>query len=226
MVDANGIGLAATQVGVLQRLFVFQAPRTRSSRSRTRDRRAKQGDDGRRRGLLSIQGVLLPVERPETIVITGQDEPAPRCATSSRSRTRASRSTSPTISTASSSSTGRRPRRGARPSRPAPAHRPRVGRDPGDRGRRDRGVRRRRPRAARRASSRSSQLFTRPDKPGWKGARASRRRPRRRWPSGSGSPSSSRRKLDDGVGIGRACGHHLRVRAPLSRRCCSSARSG
>src|SRR5881275_1651678 len=54
MVDASGIGLAATQVGVLQRLFVFQV-----------------ADD---EGCLSIQGVHLPVERSTMVTIAGQDE--------------------------------------------------------------------------------------------------------------------------------------------------------
>src|SRR5690242_15857341 len=65
MVDANGIGLAATQVGVLQRMFVFQAAEDeivavvnpeiveRSEETTTDDE-----------GCLSIQGVLIPVERP------------------------------------------------------------------------------------------------------------------------------------------------------------------
>ena len=75
MVDASGIGLAATQVGVLQRLFVFQVsdeeivaianPKIVASGEVT------TVDD---EGCLSIQGVLLPVERPAKIAIAGQDE--------------------------------------------------------------------------------------------------------------------------------------------------------
>jgi peptide deformylase len=75
MVDANGIGLAATQVGVLQRLFVFQANEDdvvalanpeiveRSEETTVEDE-----------GCLSIQGVLVPVERAATITLAGQDE--------------------------------------------------------------------------------------------------------------------------------------------------------
>ena len=75
MVDANGIGLAATQVGVLQRLFVFQKAEDDvvalvNPEIVERSKETSVDDEG----CLSIQGVLLPVERPETIVIAGQDE--------------------------------------------------------------------------------------------------------------------------------------------------------
>ncbi|MDX6480116.1 MAG: peptide deformylase [Gaiellaceae bacterium] len=75
MVDANGIGLAATQVGVLQRLFVFQKAEDDvvalvNPEIVERSDETSVDDEG----CLSIQGVLLPVERPDTIVITGQDE--------------------------------------------------------------------------------------------------------------------------------------------------------
>jgi peptide deformylase len=75
MVDANGIGLAATQVGVLQRLFVFQISEDETvalANPQIVDRGevATVEDEG----CLSIQGVLLPVERPAKIAIAGQDE--------------------------------------------------------------------------------------------------------------------------------------------------------
>lgn len=75
MVDANGIGLAATQVGVLQRLFVFQCAENEvvalaNPEIVERSKETSVDDEG----CLSIQGVLLPIERPEKIVITGQDE--------------------------------------------------------------------------------------------------------------------------------------------------------
>ena len=62
MEDANGIGLAATQVGVLQRLFVFQPAEDESRRGRQPgDRRAERGDASvDDEGCLSIQGVLVP----------------------------------------------------------------------------------------------------------------------------------------------------------------------
>ena len=65
MKDANGVGLAATQVGVLRRVFVF---------ARDEDEVAvlvnpeivRRGDeaDVDDEGCLSIQGVTMPVERP------------------------------------------------------------------------------------------------------------------------------------------------------------------
>jgi peptide deformylase len=75
MVDANGIGLAATQVGVLQRLFVFQRAEDEvvaiaNPEIVERSDVTKVDDEG----CLSIQGVLLPVERAATIAIAGQDE--------------------------------------------------------------------------------------------------------------------------------------------------------
>ena len=75
MTDANGIGLAATQVGVLQRLFVFQKAEddvVALANPEIVERSDETTVDDE--GCLSIQGVLLPVERPETIVIAGRDE--------------------------------------------------------------------------------------------------------------------------------------------------------
>jgi peptide deformylase len=75
MVDASGIGLAATQVGVLQRLFVFQVAEDETvalaNPEITEWSEVKTVDD---EGCLSIQGVHLPVERSTTITIEGQDE--------------------------------------------------------------------------------------------------------------------------------------------------------
>jgi peptide deformylase len=75
MVDANGIGLAATQVGVLQRLFVFQVSEDETvalANPEIVERgELKTLED---EGCLSIQGILLPVERPATIVIEGLNE--------------------------------------------------------------------------------------------------------------------------------------------------------
>jgi peptide deformylase len=75
MADASGIGLAATQVGVLQRLFVFQVAEDETvalANPQIVDRSEETTVDDE--GCLSIQGVLLPVERPASIVIAGQDE--------------------------------------------------------------------------------------------------------------------------------------------------------
>jgi peptide deformylase len=75
MVDANGIGLAATQVGVLQRLFVFQVDEDEvvalaNPEIVERSEVTTVEDEG----CLSIQGVLLPVERATKIAIAGLDE--------------------------------------------------------------------------------------------------------------------------------------------------------
>jgi peptide deformylase len=75
MVDANGIGLAATQVGVLQRLFVFQVGEDEivalaNPEIVGRSEETTVDDEG----CLSIQGVLVPVERSTTIAIAGRNE--------------------------------------------------------------------------------------------------------------------------------------------------------
>ena len=75
MLDANGIGLAATQVGVLQRLFVFQLEdeevvAVANPEIVERSEETIVDDEG----CLSIQGVLLPVERSATVTIAGKDE--------------------------------------------------------------------------------------------------------------------------------------------------------
>jgi len=75
MVDANGIGLAATQVGVLQRLFVFQVSEDETvalANAEIVERGTETTVEDE--GCLSIQGVLLPVERPAKIAIEGRDE--------------------------------------------------------------------------------------------------------------------------------------------------------
>ena len=75
MVDANGIGLAATQVGVLQRLFVFQASEDETvalaNPEIVEHGEVKTVED---EGCLSIQGVLLPVERSLKVTIVGKNE--------------------------------------------------------------------------------------------------------------------------------------------------------
>jgi peptide deformylase len=75
MQDARGVGLAATQVGVLQRLFVFRAYEEDEARAvvnprLTRRSSATEIDD---EGCLSMQGVLVPVERSCSVTLEGQD---------------------------------------------------------------------------------------------------------------------------------------------------------
>jgi peptide deformylase len=75
MQDANGIGLAATQVGVLQRLFVFQVDEDEVA-AIVNPAIVERSDETtiEDEGCLSIQGVLLPIERAATIAIAGRDE--------------------------------------------------------------------------------------------------------------------------------------------------------
>jgi peptide deformylase len=75
MEDANGIGLAATQVGMLRRLFVFQPAEDEvaavvNPEIVERSEETEVADEG----CLSIQGVLVPVERATTVTIAGLDE--------------------------------------------------------------------------------------------------------------------------------------------------------
>jgi peptide deformylase len=73
--DANGLGLAATQIGVLRRVFAFLPdpeeeavvvvnPRfTATSEERESDTE----------GCLSLQGVVIPVERHTSLTVEGKD---------------------------------------------------------------------------------------------------------------------------------------------------------
>jgi peptide deformylase len=75
MHDAHGVGLAATQVGVLQRLFVFQLEDDEARvlvNPELVERSAETDVDDE--GCLSLQGVLVPVERSLRVAIAGQDE--------------------------------------------------------------------------------------------------------------------------------------------------------
>jgi peptide deformylase len=75
MHDANGIGLAATQVGVLQRLFVFQpedAEAVAVVNPELQD--VSEETDVADEGCLSIQGVTVPVERALSLTLVGKDE--------------------------------------------------------------------------------------------------------------------------------------------------------
>jgi peptide deformylase len=75
MVDANGIGLAATQVGVLRRLFVFQ-PHEEDVLAVINPEIVERSDETEvaDEGCLSIQGITVPVERSLTVTIAGKDE--------------------------------------------------------------------------------------------------------------------------------------------------------
>jgi peptide deformylase len=75
MKDANGVGLAATQVGVLRRVFVF-APEEDKVGVLINPEIVRRGDesDTDDEGCLSIQGVTMPVERSTSVRIEGRDE--------------------------------------------------------------------------------------------------------------------------------------------------------
>jgi peptide deformylase len=75
MTDARGVGLAATQVGVLQRLFVYQAYEEDEPRAIVNPRitRRSSGTEITDEGCLSLQGVLVPVERALAVTLEGQD---------------------------------------------------------------------------------------------------------------------------------------------------------
>jgi len=73
MHEASGVGLAATQVGVLRRLFVFvdgEEDRVIVNPVLTKTSEETEVDD---EGCLSLRGVLVPVERPTRVTIEGVD---------------------------------------------------------------------------------------------------------------------------------------------------------
>lgn len=75
MHDASGIGLAATQVGVLQRLFVFQ-PEDGDAQAVVNPELhdLSEETDTADEGCLSIQGITVPVERALSLTLVGKDE--------------------------------------------------------------------------------------------------------------------------------------------------------
>ena len=75
MHDARGVGLAATQVGVLQRLFVFQRADDDDVTTVVNPEITKRSKDTETadEGCLSLQGVLVPVERALEVTLEGQD---------------------------------------------------------------------------------------------------------------------------------------------------------
>ena len=73
MHEASGVGLAATQVGVLRRLFVFVddgEDRVLVNPTITKSSKETEVDD---EGCLSLREVLVPVERPTSVTIEGFD---------------------------------------------------------------------------------------------------------------------------------------------------------
>jgi peptide deformylase len=76
MVDARGVGLAATQVGVLRRLFVFSRGDDEEVLVLVNPELLERSDEVETddEGCLSLQGVLTPVERAVSVRIGGKDE--------------------------------------------------------------------------------------------------------------------------------------------------------
>lgn len=73
MHEAQGVGLAATQVGVLRRVFVFVEEgedRVVVNPVITKSSRSTEADE---EGCLSLRDVLVPVERPSAVTIEGRD---------------------------------------------------------------------------------------------------------------------------------------------------------
>jgi len=75
MHDAQGVGLAATQVGVLRRVFVYE-PDEEGPRALVNPVVAERGDEtfSDEEGCLSLQGVRVPVDRATRVVLEGKDE--------------------------------------------------------------------------------------------------------------------------------------------------------
>ena len=76
MQDARGVGLAANQVGILRRVFVIQAEEEQEPRALVNPVIVERSDelDEDDEGCLSMQGVVVPVERPVSVRIEARDE--------------------------------------------------------------------------------------------------------------------------------------------------------
>jgi peptide deformylase len=74
MHDAQGVGLAATQVGILRRLFVFELGED-GAHAVVNPRIVERGDEtaSEPEGCLSLQGVRVPVERATRLTLEGKD---------------------------------------------------------------------------------------------------------------------------------------------------------
>lgn len=74
MHDAQGVGLAATQVGILRRLFIFEpdedGPRAVINPRLVDVAEVEEPDS---EGCLSLQGVRVPVSRPTRVVLEGKN---------------------------------------------------------------------------------------------------------------------------------------------------------
>ena len=75
MEGADGAGLAATQIGVLRRVFVMRASEDGETIALVNPELAMSGEELEvdDEGCLSLQGLLVPVERPTTVTVTAKD---------------------------------------------------------------------------------------------------------------------------------------------------------
>jgi len=75
MADANGVGLAGNQAGVLRRVFVFQIEGEDEPRAAVNPRIVEPSEERETgdEGCLSLQGVLVPVERPAAVTLEALD---------------------------------------------------------------------------------------------------------------------------------------------------------
>jgi peptide deformylase len=76
MQDARGVGLAGTQVGTLQRVFVFQPTEEYEPRAVVNPVLVDKSQVtlSETEGCLSLIGVTIPVERPVKVTVEGKDE--------------------------------------------------------------------------------------------------------------------------------------------------------
>ena len=75
MRDASGVGLAATQIGIIRRVFVFQTDPEADPVAVVNPVVVERSDETavEDEGCLSLQGVQMPVERPISIRVEGGD---------------------------------------------------------------------------------------------------------------------------------------------------------
>jgi peptide deformylase len=73
--DANGVGLAANQVGIIRRVFVFQPDPDSEPVAVVNPVIVERGGEtvSDEEGCLSMQGVQVRVERPPTVRLEGRD---------------------------------------------------------------------------------------------------------------------------------------------------------
>jgi peptide deformylase len=76
MGEAAGVGLAANQVGVLQRIFVFQPTAEEEPRALVNPQIVERSEvtEPEDEGCLSMQGVLVPVDRNLEVTLEARDQ--------------------------------------------------------------------------------------------------------------------------------------------------------